>query len=63
MTERQKKLEAVTDSIYSCITELVHQANELEDLGLEKDGECLRSTADQLERLGIRLLNRKHKRA
>ena len=62
MTDRQKKLEAITDSIYSCITELVHQANELEDIGLEKDGEDLRSVADQLERLGIRLLNRKRNR-
>ena len=59
MTERQKKLDAITDAIYYYIVEIVSQADDLEDIGLTKEGEDLRSVADQLERVGIRLLNRK----
>ena len=62
MTEQKRKLDAITDSIYYYMVELVHQAGELEDLGIHDEGENLRSIADQLERLGIRLLNRKGKR-
>lgn len=63
MTDRQKKLDAITDSIYYSIVELIHQANELEAIGIENEGEKLRSIIDHLERLGIRLMNRKRKRA
>lgn len=62
MTEQRQKLEAITDSIYYYMVELVSQAGNLEDIGLDKEGDELRSIADQLERLGIRLLNRKRKR-
>lgn len=62
MTDQKKKLDAITDSIYYYMVELVSLANELEDLGVTDEGENLRSIADQVERLGIRLLNRKHHR-
>lgn len=62
MTEQKKKLDAVTDSVYYYMVELVSLANQLEDLGIADEGENLRAIADQLERLGIRLLNRKGKR-
>ena len=62
MTESKRKLDAVTDAIYYYMVELVSQANQLEDLGINDEGENLRSIADQLERLGIRLLNRKHRK-
>ena len=59
MTEQKKKLDAITDSIYFYMVELVSLANHLEDAGIPEEGENLRSIVDQLERLGIRLLNRK----
>ena len=62
MTEQQRKLDGITDAIYYYMVELVSQAGNLEEIGLEKEGEELRSIADQIERLGIRLLNRKVKR-
>ena len=62
MTDQKKKVDAVTDSIYYYMVELVSLANDLEDLGIPDEGENLRSIADQLERLGIRLLHRKTKR-
>ena len=61
MTEQRQKLEANTDAIYYYMVELVSQAGNLEDIGLDKEGDELRSIADQLERLGIRLLNRKRR--
>ena len=60
MTDQKKKLDAITDAIYYYMVELIHQANELEDIGINDEGENLRSIADQIERLGIRLLNRNH---
>lgn len=62
MTEQKKKLDAITDSVYYYMAELVSLANQLEDLGIADEGENLRSIADQLERLGIRLLNRRHRK-
>ena len=63
MTEQKRRLDAITDSIYYYMVELVSQAGQLEDIGLTKEGEELRSIADEIERLGIRLLTRKgHKR-
>jgi len=67
MTDRQRKLDSITDAIYYYMVELVSQANELEDIGINDEAENLRSVADSLERIGIRLLNRqssgrKHKR-
>ena len=62
MNERKRSLDAITDAIYYYMVELIHQANELESLGINDEGENLRSIADQIERLGIRLLNRKCKR-
>lgn len=62
MTDRQKKLDAITDAMYYYMVELVSQANLLEDIGYDKDGEDLRSLCDDLERLAIRIMSRKHKR-
>ena len=59
MTDQKRKLDAITDSIYYYMVELVSLANQLEDLGITDEGENLRSIADDIERLGIRLLNRK----
>ncbi len=58
MTERNKKIDAITDSLYYHMTELISLASDMEEIGLDKDGDKLRSIADQIERLGIRLLNR-----
>ena len=62
MTEQKRKLDGITDSVYYYMVELVSLANQLEDLGIADEGENLRSIADDIERLGIRLLNRKGKR-
>lgn len=59
MTEQKRKLDGVTDSVYYYMVELVSLANQLEDLGINDEAENLRSIADEIERLGIRLLNRK----
>lgn len=58
MTERQQKIDQITDGLYYHMIELVSLASDLETIGLVKDGDNLRSIADQIERLGIRLLNR-----
>jgi hypothetical protein len=60
MTERQKKLDHITDSIYYYMVELISCADDLEDIGFKKEGESLRHVADQVERIGIRLLNHKY---
>lgn len=65
--ERKRKIDTITDAIYYYMVEIISQADDLEDIGLTKEGEELRSVADQLERIGIRLLNRqfsgkKHRR-
>lgn len=62
MTDRKQKLDAITDSIYYYMVEIISQANELESIGCPNAGEELRSIADQLERLGIRLLNNRTER-
>lgn len=62
MTERQKKIDAITDSMYYCMIELTSLASDLESIKLDKDGDDLRGIADQLERCAIRIMNRKHKR-
>ena len=62
MTDRQKKIESITDSMYYYMIELTSLASELESIELEKDGDDLRGIADQLERCAIRIMNRKHKR-
>ena len=59
MTEQKRKLDSVTDSLYYYMVELVSLAGQLEDLGISDEGENLRDIADQVERLGIRLLNRR----
>jgi len=58
MAERKKKIDAITDGLYYHMIELVSLASDLEEIGLDKDGDNLRSIANQIERLGIRLLNR-----
>lgn len=58
MTERQQKIDQITDGLYYHMIELVSLASDLETIGLDKDGDNLRSIADQIERIGIRLLNR-----
>lgn len=58
MTDRQKKLDSITDDLYYCMVELTSQANDLEGLGLNKDGDDIRSVVGTLEQIGIRLLNR-----
>lgn len=62
MTERKKKIESITDSMYYYMIELTSLASDLESIELEKDGDDLRGIADQLERCAIRIMNRKHKR-
>ena len=62
MTERQKKIDSITDSMYYYMIELTSLASELESVQLDKDGDDLRGIADQLERCAIRIMNRKHKR-
>lgn len=62
MTERQKKLDSITDDLYYYMIEIVSKASDLESLGYNKDGEELRSVADRIERLAIRLLDRMNKR-
>lgn len=63
MTERQQKIDQITDGLYYHMIELVSLASDLETIGLDKDGDNLRSIADQIERLGIRLLNRTKRNA
>lgn len=58
MTEHQKKLDSITDDLYYYMVEIVSKASDLESLGYNKDGEELRSVADRIERLAIRLLGR-----
>lgn len=58
MTERQKKLDHITDVLYFYVVDLASKASDVESLGLTRDGEDLRSVADQLERIAIRLLDR-----
>lgn len=60
MTERQKTLDNVTDNLYYYMMELVSQAGVLEEIGMAKEGDELRSIADTLERFSIRLLDRMH---
>ena len=62
MTDRQKKIDAITDSMYYYMIELTSLASELESIELEKDGDDLRGIADQLERCAIRIMNRKRKK-
>lgn len=62
MTDRQKKIESITDSMYYYMVELTALASDLESIELEKDGDELRGIADQVERLAIRIMNRKRKR-
>lgn len=63
MTDRQKKIDAITDSMYYYMVELVSLASDLESVQLDKDGENLRSIADDLERLAIRIIDRqKHRK-
>lgn len=62
MTERQKKIESITDSMYYYMIELTSLASELESVQLDKDGDDLREIADQLERCAIKIMNRKSKR-
>ena len=62
MTDRQKKIESITDSMYYYMIELTSLASDLESIELEKDGDDLRGIADQLERCAIRIMNRKRKR-
>ena len=58
MTDRQKKIDTITDKMYYHFTELVSLANDLEDINLQKYGEAIRSIADQLERTAIRIMDR-----
>lgn len=62
MTDRKRKIESVTDAMYYYMIELVSQAGELESVGLDKEGDDLRSICDDIERLAIRIMNRKGKR-
>lgn len=62
MTERKQKIDSITDTMYYFMIELTSLASDLESIGLEKDGDNMRGIADQLERLAIRIMNRKTKR-
>ena len=39
MTERQKKLDSITDNLYYYMVEIVSKASDLESLGYNKDGD------------------------
>lgn len=62
MTKRQQKIDKITDDMYYHMIELVSLASDLEEIGLDKDGDQLRSVADDIERLAIRIMNRTNKR-
>ena len=62
MTERKKKIDAITDSMYYYMIELTSLASDLESIELEKDGDDLRNIVGRIERLAIRIMNRKSKR-
>lgn len=62
MTEQKRQLDAITDSLYYYMVEIISQADNLEAISLDKEGEELRSIADSIERLCIRLLNRKRRK-
>lgn len=62
MSETERKIESITDSMYYYMIELTSLASQLEDAGLDKEGDDLRGISDQVERLAIRIMNRKHKR-
>lgn len=62
MTERKMKIDSITDSMYYYMIELTSLASELESVQLDKEGDELRGIADQVERLAIRIMNRKSKR-
>ena len=62
MTDRQKKIDSITDSMYYYMIELTSLASDLESIGLDQDGDSLRSIADDIERLAIRIMNLKGKR-
>ena len=62
MTERKKKIDSITDTMYYYMIELTSMASDLESVNLEKDGDDMRGIADQLERLAIRIMNRETKR-
>ena len=64
MTERRKKIESITDSMYYYMIELTSLASDLESVQLDKDGDDLRGIADQIERLAIRIMDKqkRHKR-
>ena len=61
MTARQQEIESITDAMYYYMLELVSLANRLEAINLAKDGDDLRSISDDLNRLAIRIMNRKRK--
>lgn len=58
MTERQKKIDSITDSMYYYMIELTSLASDLESIRLDKEGDDLRGIADQVERLAIRIMDR-----
>jgi hypothetical protein len=61
MTDRQKKIDLITDSMYYYMIELTSLASDLESIRLDKDGDELRGIADQLERLAIRIMDRQNR--
>lgn len=61
MTDRQKKIDSITDSMYYYMIELTSLASDLESIRLDKDGDELRGIADQLERLAIRIMDRQNR--
>ena len=58
MTDRQKKIDTITSDMYYHFVEIVSLANDLEDIHLKAEGEVLRSIADQLERVAIRIMDK-----
>jgi len=61
MTERSRKIDAITDSMFYYMTELTSLASDLEDLGFEKDGLSVRDIVGDIENIARRIMNRKHK--
>jgi len=61
MTQRQLVLQNVLEQVMYALDSVVHQANELESVGLERDAEDLRSLAGEIENATHRIHDR-HKR-
>lgn len=61
MTQRQLMLQNAIEQCAYAMDSIVHQANELESVGLARDAEDLRSLAGEIEN-AFRRIHDRHKR-